>query len=90
MFSPLFHPILISWNYFAFILMQKYKEAIDQLEKLVGTNISQQTRNRAYFYLGESHYMLAQYPRAIKTFVRIENVYPALCKQWIDNSLDQL
>ena len=71
-------------------IQKKYKEAIDQLEKLVGTNISQTTRNRAYFYLGESHYMLAQYPRAIKTFVRIESVYPALCKKWIDNSLDQL
>ncbi|WP_027727778.1 tol-pal system YbgF family protein [Treponema sp. C6A8] len=71
-------------------IQKKYKEAIDQLEKLVGTNISQDTRNRAYFYLGESHYMLAQYPSAIRTFVRIENIYPALCKQWIDNSLDQL
>ena len=71
-------------------IQKKYKEAIKELEKLTGTNISQETRNRAYFYLGESHYMLAQYPRAIKTFVKIENVYPALCKQWIDNSLDQL
>ena len=71
-------------------IQKKYAEAIAELEKLTGTNISSQTRTRAYFYLGESLYMLGRYEKAIKTFVRVENVYPELSKQWIDNSLDQL
>jgi len=71
-------------------IQKKYSEAIDDLIKLTGTNISSTTRNRAYFYLGESQYMLGQYQNGIKTFVRIEGVYPELAKKWIDNSLDQL
>ncbi len=71
-------------------IQKKYAEAIAELEKLTGTNISSKTRTRAYFYLGESLYMLGRYEKAIKTFVRVENVYPELSKQWIDNSLDQL
>lgn len=71
-------------------IQKKYEEAIRELEKLTGTNITGSTRSRAYFYLGESLYMLGRYEKAIKTFVRIKNEYPELCKQWIDNSLDQL
>ena len=71
-------------------IQKKYEDAITELEKLTGTNISSETRCRAYFYLGESFYMLGRYEKAIKTFVRIESVYPELTKQWIDNSLDQL
>ena len=71
-------------------IQKKYEEAISELEKLTGTNISTDTRSRAYFYLGESFYMLGRYEKAIKTFVKVENEYPELCKQWIDNSLDQL
>lgn len=71
-------------------IQKKYEEAITELEKLTGTNISTDTRSRAYFYLGESFYMLGRYEKAIKTFVRIESIYPELAKQWIDNSLDQL
>lgn len=71
-------------------IQKKYEEAISELEKLTGTNISVSTRSRAYFYLGESLYMLGRYEKAIKTFVKIESVYPELTKQWIDNSLDQL
>ena len=71
-------------------IQKKYEQAITDLEKLTGTNINTATRNRAYFYLGESLYMLGSYEKAIKTFVKVENVYPELTKQWIDNSLDQL
>ena len=71
-------------------IQKKYNESISQLEKLTGTNISASTRNRAYFYLGQSLYMLGRYEKAIKTFVKVESIYPELSKQWIDNSLDQL
>lgn len=71
-------------------IQKKYEQAILELEKLTGTNISAQTRARAYFYLGESLYMLGRYEKAIKTFVRVEQLYPELTKQWIDNSLDQM
>ena len=74
-------------NYFA---PKKYSEAIIQLEKLIGTNISQKTRNRAYFYIGESEYFIEDYNKAIMYFVKVESIYPIQAKRWIDSSLDQL
>lgn len=71
-------------------VQKKYNEAIIQLKKLVGTNISETTRNRAYFYLGESEYLLGHYENAIRIFVQIERAYPILTKKWLDSSLDRI
>lgn len=71
-------------------IQRKYNEAIEELEKLTGTNIDSKTSNRAYFYLAESQYMTGKFEAAIKTLIRLENVYPELSKQWIDSALDQL
>lgn len=74
-------------NYFA---PKNYEESIEQLTKLVGTNISETTRNRAYFYIGESEYYLENFDRAIMNFVKVEQIYPIQAKRWIDSSLDHL
>ena len=74
-------------NYF---VQQNYEASIEQLQKLVGTNINENTRNRAFFYLGESEYFQGHYENAIKTFVRVEGAYPNLVKKWLDSSLDRL
>lgn len=83
-------------DYFLFEILKnsfvqkKYNEAISQLNKLIGTNISESTRNRAYFYLGESEYLLGHYENAVKIFVKIEHCYPVLAKKWLDSSLDRI
>jgi len=74
-------------NYFA---PKNYAESIVQLEKLIGTNISESTRNRAYFYVGESQYFMEDYNKAIMNFIKIQTIYPIQSKRWIDSSLDQL
>lgn len=69
---------------------RKYSDAINQLEKLVGTNISESTRNRAYFYLGEAEYLSGNYEDSVRTFVKIEQAYPTLVKKWLDSALDRI
>lgn len=68
----------------------KYSQAITQLKKLTGTNISENTLNRALFYLGQSQYMLGKYDDAVHTFVKLQGQYPELTKKWIDYSLDKM
>lgn len=72
-------------NYF---VQKKYNETITNLEKITGTNISEETRNRAIFYIGESYYFLGDYETAIRTFVKVETVYPTLAKKWITSALN--
>lgn len=69
---------------------RKYSEAITQLTQLIGTNISEQTQNRAIFYIAESYYMLGQYEEAVRQFIRLQQIYPSLSKKWINSSLDNL
>ncbi len=74
----------------ASFVTKKYKEAIDKLNKLIGTNISDKTRNRAYFYLGESQYFNHDYEDAVRSFVKVEQNYPTLAKKWLEASLDRI
>ncbi len=67
-----------------------YIAAIEELNKLIGTNISEETQNRATFYLGQSFYMIGKFEEAIKTFVIVQTVYPNLSKKWIDSALDKI
>ena len=71
-------------------IQRKYNEAIPLLNQLIGTNISENTRNRALFYLGESYYFTGNYNDAVKTFVKVENIYTNLVKQWLNSSLDNI
>ena len=69
---------------------KKYESAILELKTLLGTNISTKTSHRAQFYLGQSQYMLGQFEDAVRTFVKLQSVYPDLSQKWIDASLDNL
>lgn len=73
-----------------YFVQQKYEEAIIQLSKLAGTNIKNSTRNRVYFYIGESEYMLGEYQKAIKSFIKVQNIFPTLTKKWINSALDRI
>ena len=69
---------------------KKYKETIDKINQLIGTNISESTRNRAYFYLGEAQYFNKNYEEAVRSFVKIQGVYPTLSQKWLEASLDRI
>mgnify|MGYP007022360820 CR=1 FL=1 len=71
-------------------IQKKYSDAIVQLETLLGTNCSLSVQRRATFYLGESFYYCKNHAEAVRTFLRIYEIYPALTKKWIDSSLDLL
>jgi hypothetical protein len=66
------------------------EQTISELNKLIGTNISEDTQNRATFYLGQSLYMIGKFEEAIKTFVIVQTDYPNLSKKWIDSALDKI
>jgi len=74
----------------ASFVTKKYKESIDKLNQLIGTNISDETRNRAYFYLGESQYFNRNYEEAVRSFVKVQAAYPTLSKKWLEASLDRI
>lgn len=71
-------------------VQRKYEQALKDLNKLVGTNISESTRNRAYFYIGETQYLTGDYQAAVKTFIKIQQIYPVEAKKWLDAALDKL
>ena len=71
-------------------VQQDYEETVSQIQKLTGTNINENTRNRAFFYMGEAEYFLGHYENAVKTFVKVEAAYPVLVKKWLDASLDSI
>ncbi len=74
-------------NYFA---SKKYEQAIFNLQKLNGTNISSKTQNRCIFYIGEAYYFLEKYDDAIRYFIQVKKTYPRETQLWIDSSLDKM
>lgn len=71
-------------------IQKKYKDAADQLKKLLGTNRSKEVTKRAVFYLGESEYYTADYSAAVRTFLLVYDDYPVQAKKWIDATLDKM
>lgn len=71
-------------------VQKKYHSAITRLEQLIGTNIPDNVKNRAVFYLGESLYFSDDFEKSVRVFVTIRNIYPSLTKQWIDSALSRL
>ena len=74
----------------ASFVTKKYKETIEKLNQLIGTNISDDTRNRAYFYLGESQYFCRNYEDAVRSFVKVQAAFPTVSKKWLEDSLDRI
>jgi len=69
---------------------KNYEAAIEELNKLLGTNASENTLDRATFYLGQSQYMLGHFEDSVKTFVKVQTKYPSLTKKWIDAALEKI
>ena len=74
----------------ASFVTKKYKETIDKLNHLIGTNISTETRNRACFYLGEAQYFNHNYEDAVRSFVKVQAAFPTLSQKWLEASLDRI
>lgn len=73
-----------------YFVHKNYDEAIVQLNKLAGTNIKDSTRSRVYFYIGECEYLIGEYEKAVKSFVKVQDIYPTLARKWINSSLDRI
>lgn len=73
-----------------YFVHKNYDEAIVQLNKLAGTNIKDSTRSRVYFYIGECEYLTGEYEKAVKSFVKVQDIYPTLARKWINSSLDRI
>ena len=74
-------------NYF---VVRNYTATIEKLNQLIGTNINENTQNRAYFYLGESQYFQGKYEEAVRSFIKVQQAFPTLSKKWIESSLDRI
>lgn len=83
-------------GYFLFQILREhfvrgsYKESITQLKRLTGTNISKDVEDRATFYLGEAYYFTGDFENAVRSFVKVQQVFPVQTKKWIESSLDML
>ena len=73
-----------------YFVHKNYDEAIVQLNKLAGTKIKDSTRSRVYFYIGECEYLTGEYEKAVKSFVKVQDIYPTLARKWINSSLDRI
>ncbi|MCQ2586647.1 MAG: hypothetical protein MJ174_00930 [Treponema sp.] len=71
-------------------IQRKYKDSTVKLEKFIKTNITQDVKDRAIFYLAESQFFNEDYKNAVMNFIKVEKKYPLLCKKWINASLDKL
>jgi len=73
-----------------FFVQKNYKMTIEKLNQLIGTNINEDTLNRAYFYLGEAQYFSENYEDAVRSFVKVQHIYKTLSKRWLDSALDKI
>ena len=65
-----------------------YADGIIKLNDFLSINRDKKVTSRAVFYLGECEYFTGDYRSAILTFLKIQDEYPVLTRQWIDSSLD--
>lgn len=69
---------------------KKYKEAIEKLTDLTGTNLTPEVVTRGKFYLGQSYYFIGEYHRAVHYFLATAESYPTLSRIWIDATLERI
>ncbi|MCF0242826.1 MAG: hypothetical protein HUK25_09315 [Treponema sp.] len=67
---------------------RKYDQSVIQLSKLTARNIEKEIEERALFYLGEAYYFTGDYENAVKTFVKIQEIFPVQSQKWLEASLD--
>lgn len=72
-------------NYF---VKKDYENAVIELQNFLTVNRSEETTNRASFYIAQSQYFLGNYRHALSMFLFTEDTYPILSKKWINSTLD--
>lgn len=72
-------------NYF---VKKDYKGSVKALQEFLGVNRTQETTDRAVFYLGQAQYFNGNYRNALTMFLFVEDSYPVLSKKWINSCLD--
>lgn len=71
-------------------IQEDYNTSVKDLNKLIGTNVSDTVIKRAYFYLGQAKFFLGDYEEAVRAFVKVASDFPDLTKLWINRSLDRI
>lgn len=66
----------------------RYKESIAALNKFLSQRRTEETTNRATFYIAEAYYFSGDFEEAVNTFVVLSDVYPALTRKWIESALE--
>lgn len=72
------------------LIQKKYVEGIAEINRLLGTNVSEGVLTRAQFYLGECQYFATDFESSVRSFVRVQSVYPDLAAKWISSALDNI
>lgn len=72
-------------NYF---VKSDYEKAVSELQNFLSINRSEETTNRAAFYLGEAQYYLRNYRHALSMFLFVADEYPVLSRRWIESTLN--
>lgn len=67
---------------------KNYEASIIELKKFLSVNRSEETTNRAAFYLAQSQYFTGNYRSALTMFLFTQDTWPILCKKWINSTLD--
>lgn len=71
-----------------YFIKKDYKNSVSDLRRFLSTRRDPYTSARAAFYLAESEYFSRNYKEALKIFLSLEDVFPALSKSWTDSALD--
>ena len=71
-------------------VQEKYEEAIVLLNKLNGTNISQNVRNRVNFYIAQAYFFTGDFEQAAMTFAKTAQAFPLQTKIWMNYTLDRI
>ena len=69
---------------------KKWELAREELSGFLALPRNPETKARARFYLGQSHYFLQQPREGLFEFLSIQDRYPAEASEWIKASLDML
>jgi hypothetical protein len=67
---------------------EKYTEGTEKLTAFLNINRNENITDRSLFYLAECQYFSGDYRNAIMSFLKVQDKYPVLTRQWIESSLD--
>ena len=70
---------------------EHYQEALVALKSLANDeNCPVEVRNEAELFIGKCYYQLGRYSEAIKSLIKVKNIFPEEADFWISRSADKL